>query len=39
MILTCNCGYEWNYRGKLKMATCPSCLNKVELPKGGDFGN
>ena len=25
----CNCGYEWNYGGKLKNATCPSCLAKV----------
>lgn len=22
------CSYEWNYKGKLDMASCPSCLHK-----------
>jgi DNA-directed RNA polymerase subunit RPC12/RpoP len=26
----CNkCGYEWDYTGKLNMATCPSCGYKT----------
>jgi len=31
MILKCKCSYEWDYKGKLKTATCPSCLNKVKV--------
>ena len=27
------CGYEWNYKGKLRRyATCPSCMKKVKIP-------
>lgn len=26
MKLKCNCGYEWDYEGKMKYyATCPDC--------------
>lgn len=32
-VLKCqNCGHEWNYKGKAKYATCPSCLSKVKVP-------
>lgn len=24
-----NCGYEWEYKGKLKRTTCPNCGNKT----------
>jgi len=27
------CGYEWDYTGKLKMATCPSCGYKTPVPE------
>ncbi|MCD6571810.1 MAG: hypothetical protein J7K62_00885 [Thermoplasmata archaeon] len=28
------CGHEWIYRGKSKYyATCPNCLNKVNVRK------
>ena len=27
------CGYEWEYRGKLKLATCPNCNRKVKVGK------
>lgn len=26
-----NCGYKWEYKGKLSRATCPNCLNKVKI--------
>jgi len=26
-----HCGYEWNYKGKLRYATCPNCLKKFKL--------
>lgn len=25
----CKCGYCWEYKGKLKSPTCPSCCRKV----------
>ncbi len=25
------CGYVWEYRGKLKLATCPNCNAKVKV--------
>lgn len=25
------CGYEWEYRGRLSMATCPSCQKKTDV--------
>lgn len=32
MKLICQiCGYEWDYRGRLATATCPSCLSKVKV--------
>jgi predicted RNA-binding Zn-ribbon protein involved in translation (DUF1610 family) len=24
-----NCGYSWNYKGKLRRTTCPNCGNKT----------
>jgi DNA-directed RNA polymerase subunit RPC12/RpoP len=35
-IIKCeNCSYEWEYKGKLALATCPNCghKNKVEEEK------
>jgi len=26
------CGYEWDYSGALKKATCPSCGYKTPVP-------
>ena len=32
----CNkCGYEWEYKGRLGLATCPNCGKKVKVPRGG----
>jgi len=28
-----NCGYEWNYKGKLMYATCPNCKHSVRVRK------
>jgi len=25
------CGYEWEYKGKLAVATCPNCLTKFKI--------
>jgi len=25
------CGHEWNYKGELLLATCPSCGKKVQV--------
>jgi len=25
------CGHKWNYKGKLRYATCANCLNKAEV--------
>jgi len=25
------CGYVWEYRGKLTVATCPNCLRKIRV--------
>jgi predicted nucleic acid-binding Zn-ribbon protein len=25
------CGHEWEYRGRLWLATCPSCGKKVKV--------
>lgn len=25
------CGYEWEYKGSLSNATCPSCLYKTKV--------
>jgi hypothetical protein len=31
-VLKCeHCGYEWEYKGKLARASCPSCGQKVKL--------
>ncbi len=27
------CEYEWDYKGKTIMATCPSCYKKVKTKK------
>jgi DNA-directed RNA polymerase subunit RPC12/RpoP len=27
-----NCGYTWNYKGKLRRTTCPNCGNKIRTP-------
>ncbi|MCC6050865.1 MAG: hydrogenase maturation nickel metallochaperone HypA [Thermofilum sp.] len=27
------CGYEWEYRGRLGLATCPNCGAKAKVPK------
>lgn len=27
------CQHRWNYKGKLKLATCPSCQLKVNAKK------
>lgn len=27
------CGHTWKYNGCLVMATCPSCLKKIEVKK------
>jgi DNA-directed RNA polymerase subunit RPC12/RpoP len=27
------CGYMWEYKGKLGMATCPNCGSKVNIRK------
>jgi DNA-directed RNA polymerase subunit RPC12/RpoP len=29
------CGYEWEYKGRLGLATCPNCGKKVKVPRGG----
>jgi rubrerythrin len=29
------CGYEWEYKGKLGLATCPNCGAKAKVPRGG----
>lgn len=26
-----HCNYEWETKSKLKMVSCPSCLNKVSI--------
>jgi predicted Zn-ribbon and HTH transcriptional regulator len=26
-----NCGYEWEYSGEMKQATCPSCGRKTPV--------
>lgn len=26
-----NCGYDWEYKGGLPWATCPSCLRKTKI--------
>jgi len=32
MKLKCpKCEHEWNYRGEMLMATCPSCYAKVKI--------
>ena len=32
MKIKCNkCGYEWDYKGKLKRPTCPSCKSTVTV--------
>ena len=28
------CGYEWEYKGRLGLATCPNCGAKAKVPKG-----
>jgi ribosomal protein S27AE len=28
------CGYEWEYKGGLLLATCPNCGRKVKVLKG-----
>jgi len=34
MWLKCpHCGYEWDYHGNLRVATCPSCKNGVDINK------
>jgi len=31
MLVRCDyCGYEWEYKGKMKLASCPSCARKVK---------
>ena len=31
MIINCpSCGYDWDYRGRLRTATCPSCSRKTK---------
>jgi len=25
------CKYEWEYKGKLAFASCPSCISKVKV--------
>jgi rubrerythrin len=27
------CGYVWEYRGNLVLATCPSCYKKIDVQK------
>jgi rubrerythrin len=27
------CGYEWEYKGKLGLATCPNCGAKAKVPR------
>jgi len=29
MKIRCECGYEWNYKGNLRFATCPNCRKKI----------
>lgn len=37
--ITCPfCNHTWNYKGKLQTATCPSCLNKVKVPRPEENG-
>jgi len=32
MLVSCpKCGYVWDYRGRLSVATCPNCLAKVRV--------
>ncbi len=32
MRIVCDkCGYEWDYKGKLKRPTCPSCKSTVNI--------
>ena len=39
MIQKCTqCGYLWEYSGKMIWATCPSCRLKVKVMKGGKDG-
>jgi predicted Zn-ribbon and HTH transcriptional regulator len=34
MKLKCSCGYEWDYKGKMKKnATCPDCRALVKIPE------
>lgn len=28
-----NCGYEWEYTGKLQYVTCPNCMRKFNPQK------
>ena len=30
------CGYEWNYSGNMRMATCPSCGRKTPVSEDDD---
>jgi hypothetical protein len=35
-LLKCeHCGYEWEYKGKLARASCPSCGQKVKSSRRG----
>jgi ssDNA-binding Zn-finger/Zn-ribbon topoisomerase 1 len=27
------CGYEWDYKGRLKLATCPNCGRKLAVDR------
>ena len=32
MELKCtHCNYEWKYKGKMILATCPSCCRKIKV--------
>jgi uncharacterized Zn finger protein (UPF0148 family) len=33
------CGYVWEYKGKLVLATCPSCNKKVDVQKYVEVGS
>ena len=33
-----HCKHIWEYKGKLKQATCPNCSLKVKVMKGGNDG-
>jgi hypothetical protein len=38
MYLKCNCGHEWDYKGKASFyALCPKCKSKIQIDSNGSY--